>query len=168
MTSLGARFPLAAGRAVWGLAERARAHHAWTAGGVPPPPLPAELARTEATDAGVFAVTAAPTLGVGGLALGAWRIDTIGASAGAVASEGQQPTVLALLGWAPWHLLRIAGYICLLVTLSDVTLARLGEKPVRLRHFLRGLGPAIALLAAGWAAELTLSVWWQTLLHAWL
>lgn len=166
VTVLAARFPLAARHGIWLGEERARELHSWIAtGGTPEADVGGSL-RDGATELGLFAVASAPTVGVGGLGLGAWRLQVIGASVGAVAGTARSPGKLALLGWAPWHLAEIAGCICLLAALADLALTRLRREPVRLAHLLRGALPGLALVIVSWAAELALSPVWQAWMHA--
>ncbi|MEE8142327.1 MAG: hypothetical protein V3T77_04445 [Planctomycetota bacterium] len=57
-----------------------------------------------------FLVLVILTRGVGGLLLGVMLLDYMNAYVGALAREGN-PWLLALLGWHPWAILRVTGFL---------------------------------------------------------
>ena len=106
---------------------------------------------------GVFLLLARTTAGLGGLAMGAVLFGWMGAYTGALAARAVNPSAL-LLGWHPWAVLRVAGFILLGLACTE-PMARRGLPPLPGRQRLWRWGLALCLADAilkGLAAE-----WWR-------
>ena len=116
-----------------------------------------------------FAVLTVVTAGAGGLILGTWLLDYMNYYVGSLTRASDQPLAAALLGWHPWAVLRVIGFIAIAVALAPLGLALLARLrrrppppgPLVARRFL-ALG--LALVAADAVLKTVLAPTWQGIL----
>lgn len=138
---------------------------AWVRTGVGPESDPATFVPRHAAYAGVFTAAAIATGGVLAMPLGASLMNQMGEYVGAMAARSAHPVVSALLGWHPWALVRITGYVMIGVVLSGVVLGRVRRFPFSLRANARWLQVGLALLMLDIALKWVLAPSWSVLLR---
>jgi hypothetical protein len=118
---------------------------------------------------GSFSLLAAATGGLLGIALGAILIGYMSYYVGALAAEGSAPFTALLLGWPPWAILRVVGFVIVGIVLAEPLLRAASHRltggssapraPCRSWYVVAGLLLITdvllkALLATAWAALL--------------
>lgn len=130
----------------------------WVQTGVGCESTPACFIPQHLTHLAVFTLATVVTAGLGGLAFGAVLFGWMGAYTGGLAQLSQNPLGL-VLGWHPWALLRVAGFLFLGVALGEpLARWRLPPLPGRSRLLLQGFTLLLADLALKWV----LAQWWRT------
>jgi hypothetical protein len=71
-----------------------------------------------------FSLLAVATAGLLGLALGAVMVAYMSFYVGALAAAGGAPSTAFLLGWPPWAILRVIGFVIIGIALSEPLLRR--------------------------------------------
>jgi len=69
-----------------------------------------------------FTVLTAVTAGAGGLVLGTWLLDYMNYYVGSLVAASTKPWLAAVLGWHPWAVLRVIGFIALAVAMAPLGL----------------------------------------------
>ncbi len=106
-----------------------------------------------------FGVLVAFTRGAGGLFLGVVLLNYMNAYVGALSLRGN-PALLALLGWHPWAVLRVAGFL-----LTAILLIRPMEEG-RLRRKQKGWAGVFMLLAGDLLLKWLLASTWRDIINA--
>ncbi|MBI4168827.1 MAG: hypothetical protein HY510_02685 [Acidobacteria bacterium] len=90
---------------------------------------------------GAFALLAAASGGILGMALGAVMVGYMSYYVGALAAAGGAPGIALALGWPPWAILRVAGYVLL-----GIAVAQPGIEAAARRRRARRSGLALPAL----------------------
>jgi hypothetical protein len=138
---------------------------AWVQTGVGPESDPSTFVPRHLAHAAVFSAAAIATGGVLAMPMGAVLMNSMGDYVGTLAARGAHPLPLVLLGWHPWALLRIVGFVILGVVLSGVVLSRLLRFEYSLLVQRRWLVIAVALLALDIVLKWALAPAWSPLLR---
>ena len=104
----------------------------WVRTGVGPESMPSVFLPRHAAHAAVFAAASAVTGGVLSMPMGAALMNQMGEYVGAMAATSAHPVASALLGWHPWAIVRITGFVIIGVVLSGVLLSRVWRVPYSL------------------------------------
>ena len=115
--------------------------------------------------AGVFTAAAIATGGALAMPLGASLMNQMGEYVGAMAAGSAHPVVSVVLGWHPWAVVRIIGYVMIGVVLSGVVLGRVRRFPYSLRENVRWLQVGLSLLVFDIALKWVLAPSWSVLLR---
>lgn len=75
--------------------------------------------------AALFAATSFATGGVFSMPMGAALMNQMGEYVGSMTAQSKSPLASAILGWHPWAVIRIIGFVIIGVVLSGVLLSRL-------------------------------------------
>ena len=137
----------------------------WVRTGVGPESDPATFVPRHLAYAAVFSAAAIATGGVLAMPMGAVLMNSMGDYVGTLAAQGAHPAPLVLLGWHPWAIIRIAGFVIIGVVLSGVMLSRVLAFEYSLRGQQRWLVIALALLALDIALKWMLAPAWSPLLR---
>ncbi len=137
---------------------------AWVRSGVGPESDPATFVPRHAAYAAVFSLTSLATGGALAMPMGSVLMNQMGEYVGSMAATSAHPTVSAILGWHPWALVRIAGFVMVGVVLSGVVLSRVLGFPYPLRAERRWLQVGAGLLALDLALKWVLAPSWAVLL----
>jgi hypothetical protein len=101
-----------------------------------------------------FVAATALTGGFGGLLLGTILLNYMNFYVGMLALNGDHPALLAVLGWPPWAVLRVVGFVLLAVALAEPfwNLAGREKRPLSLRwsYLWFGLGLVVLDVALKW------------------
>ena len=115
------------------------------------------------------AVFCALALGTGALLampLGAMLMNYMAYYVGALGAASAQPWKAMALAWAPWAIIRIAGFVTLGVVLGGPLLARILGFEYRLRAQFRWLGLAGAALLADVVLKWALAPIWREMIRS--
>jgi hypothetical protein len=137
---------------------------AWVRTGEGPESNPGVFLPQHAASTAVFAVTALATGGLVAMPLGAVLVNQMGEYVGALAATSARPGLAIVLGWHPWALLRVAGFVIGGTLLSAVALSRVGRAPVPLAAVRPWLAAAVALIVADVLLKWWLAPFWAGLL----
>ena len=137
----------------------------WVRTGIGPESTPAVFVPRHAAHAAVFAVASLVTGGVLSMPMGAALMNQMGEYVGAMAATSAHPVASAVLGWHPWAVVRITGFVIVGVVLSGVLLARVWRIPYSLFAERRWLAVGAALLVADVVLKWALAPAWATLLR---
>jgi hypothetical protein len=138
---------------------------AWVRTGVGPESDPAAFAPRHVAYAGVFSVTAVATGGALAMPMGAALMNQMGEYVGAMAAASAHPFVSAVMGWHPWAVVRIAGFVIIGVVLSGPLLSRVRRFPFSIAAERRWLGAGAALLVLDLLLKWLLAPSWAVLLR---
>ncbi len=109
----------------------------WVRTGVGPESEPGVFIPRHLAYAGVFTATAVATGGALAMPMGAVLMNQMGEYVGAMARQSANPVTSVLLGWHPWAVVRVIGFVMIGVVLSGVLLSRVMTFPYSLaRHRL--------------------------------
>ncbi|HYT69675.1 MAG TPA: hypothetical protein VEL51_24865 [Vicinamibacterales bacterium] len=113
-----------------------------------------------------FCVLAIATGAVLAMPLGAWLMNYMSYSVGALGAASAHPWKVMALAWVPWAVIRIAAFVVLGVVLGGPLLARLLHFDYRLRERRGWLAIAAAGLLADILLKWTLAPSWRELIRA--
>lgn len=111
----------------------------WVRTGVGAESTPSVFIPRHLAYAGVFAATSLVTGGALSMPMGAALMNQMGEYVGAMTAQSKSPFASAVLGWHPWAVIRIIGFVMIGVVLSGVLLSRALNFPFSLaaeRHWL--------------------------------
>ena len=137
----------------------------WVRTGVGPESVPAEFVPTHVAHAAIFAVAAAATGGVLAMPMGAALVNQMSDYVGALAAAGPHPVAVAVLGWHPWAVVRVIGFVIIGVVLSGVALSRFWRFPYSVSSHRGWLAAGVALLALDLFLKWLLAPTWGLLLR---
>jgi hypothetical protein len=106
----------------------------------------------------LFACLTLSTGGLGGLALGSLLMAWMGAYTGGLAQASQSPWAL-ILGWHPWAVLRVVGYLLLGVALAEPLIR---GKRLHLPPGDRWIWAGLFLCALDLLLKALLASWWRS------
>lgn len=125
---------------------------------------PAAFVPQHAWHLGLFVLLTLISGGLLGLGMGAVLLGYMSYYVGALMA-GPAPGTAAVLGWPPWAVARVGGFILLGVLLSRPLLSRLARRPIPSEGEGRLYLLAAALLVADVALKWTLAPTWSSLLR---
>jgi hypothetical protein len=137
---------------------------AWVRTGVGPESTPSVFIPRHLEYAGLFAATSFATGGVFSMPMGAALMNQMGEYVGSMAAQSKSPLASAVLGWHPWAVLRIIGFVMIGVVLSGVLLSRLMNFPFSLVAERRWLAIGAALLLVDIVLKWLLAPAWGEML----
>lgn len=150
-------FPGTCGHIFPGAARYREAMLTWVQTGVGCEGTPACFIPQHLTHLALFTVATVSTGGLAGFAFGVVLFGWMGAYTGGLAQLSGSPLGLAL-GWHPWALLRVAGFLFLGVALAEpLARWRLPPLPGRTRLLVQGF----LLVAVDLALKWILGEWWR-------
>jgi hypothetical protein len=137
----------------------------WVRTGVGPESQPGVFIPRHLAYAGVFTVTALVTGGALAMPMGAVLMNQMGEYVGAMTRQSDHPATSVILGWHPWAIVRVIGFVIIGVVLSGVLLSRVMGFPYALVIHRRWLYLGAGLLALDIALKWVLAPAWATLLR---
>jgi len=137
----------------------------WVRTGVGPESEPATFVPRHLGYAAVFTAAAISTGGLLAMPMGAVLMNSMGDYVGTLAAGGAHPLPLVVLGWHPWAILRIVGFVILGVVLSGVVLSRVWSFEYTLSAQRRWLAIGVSMLAIDIALKWMLAPAWSPLLR---
>jgi hypothetical protein len=138
---------------------------AWVRTGVGPESQPSVFIPRHLGYAAVFAVAALVTGGLLAMPMGAMLMNSMGDYVGTMTGASAHPVASALLGWHPWAVVRIVGFVILGVVLSGPLVARVSGMRFDLRAQRGWIGVGAGLLALDILLKAVLAPWWGRLLR---
>lgn len=158
-------FPSRAERTIWNGAEYASEMMEWIETGVGPEGTPSLYLPQHAAHFAAFNVACLASAGLGGLIMGAALLNYMNFYVAVLIEEASNPLLAAFLGWPPWAILRVIGFILVSVPLSALLLrrfrwCRVGPNISYWKYYLWGVGLVVcdAILKA------VLAPYWRELL----
>ncbi len=136
----------------------------WVRTGVGPESDPAQFVPRHAGYAAAFGGLSLATGGALSMPMGAVLMNQMGEYVGAMAARSANPLTSAVLGWHPWALMRVAGFVMMGVVLSGVVLSRWLRFPFSLSAERRWVAVGGALLVLDVALKWALAPAWGALL----
>lgn len=106
---------------------------AWVRTGIGPESQPSVFVPRHVAYAAVFCTASVATGGALSMPMGAVLMNQMGEYVGSMAAQSASPVASVVLGWHPWALVRIAGFVMIGVVLSGVLLSRLMKFPFSLQ-----------------------------------
>jgi len=138
----------------------------WVRTGEGPESEPATFIPRHLGNAAVFTATSLATAGALSMPMGAVLMNSMGDYVGSLARSGARPWTLAVLGWHPWAVIRIAAFVILGVVLSGPLLGRLLSFEFSLASGRRWMAAGAVLLVLDIALKWALAPAWGRLLRA--
>ncbi len=137
---------------------------AWVRTGVGPESEPLVFIPRHLAYAAVFSGASLATGGALSMPMGAVLMNQMGDYVGTMASQSASPASSLLLGWHPWAITRVAGFVMIGVVLSGVLLARVMTFPFSLAAERRWLEIGARLLVVDIVLKWLLApIWGQAL-----
>lgn len=137
----------------------------WVATGEGEESHPSQFIPLHALHLALYVPIALLTAGLGGMVMGSILTNYMDFFVASLALRSTRPLLAALLGWFPWSLLRVAGYVILGVLAAEPLLGRLrGRTVARGAERKRLLGIALALFVADVVVKSLLAPRWGALL----
>jgi hypothetical protein len=136
----------------------------WVRTGIGPESQPGVFIPRHLAYAGVFAGTALATGGALAMPMGAVLMNQMGEYVGSMARQSAHPMTSILLGWHPWAIVRVIGFVMIGVVLSGVVLSRILTFPYSLTRHRRWLFAGAGLLALDIALKAVLAPAWGAIL----
>ncbi len=161
--------PEVAAQVIWKGPEYAAEMMGWVRTGGGPEGSPSLYLPQHALHFAAFNAACLATAGLAALYMGAALLNYMNYYVAVLALEAEIPWMAASLGWPPWAVLRVAGFILVSIPLSRVLLRRAWGYRIRpddryLRYYMWGLGLVLldaalkAVLAPHWRALLLKSL----------
>jgi hypothetical protein len=129
--------------------------------GVGPESTPSVFIPRHLAYAAVFSAAAIATGGALAMPMGAALMNQMGEYVGAMAAQSASPALSVILGWHPWAVLRIAGFVMIGVVLSGVVLSRVMSFPFSLSAERRWLAIGARLLVVDLVLKWMLAPAWS-------
>ena len=126
---------------------------------------PSEFVPVHLAHAAVFTITAVATGGALAMPMGAALVNQMSEYVGALAASAPHPVLVAVLGWHPWAVLRVIGFVILGVLLSGPVIARAAPTRYRLRDYRGWIVAAAGLLIGDLALKWMLAPTWAVILR---
>lgn len=136
----------------------------WVRTGIGPESQPSIFIPRHLAYAGVFSATALATGGALAMPMGAVLMNQMGEYVGSMARQSAHPVVSAVLGWHPWAIVRVIGFVIIGVVLSGVMLSRVLKCPYSLARHRGWLFLGLGLLALDIALKWVLAPSWGAIL----
>ena len=136
----------------------------WVRTGIGPESSPSVFVPRHAAHAVVFAVASVATAGLLSMPMGAALMNQMGEYVGAMAATSAHPVASAVMGWHPWAVVRVTGFVILGVVLSGVVLSRVRRFPYSVVAERRWLMLGAALLLVDVLLKWALAPTWAVLL----
>ena len=113
----------------------------------------------------VFSAAAIATAGLSAMPMGAVLMNQMGEYVGAMAGDSINPLASAVLGWHPWAVVRVIGFVIIGVVLSGPLLSRWSGTPFSLGAHRRWLQLAVGLIGLDLALKWALAPAWSRILR---
>lgn len=126
---------------------------------------PAVFLPRHLRNAVVFAAAAVGSGGIVSMPFGAIQMNYMGEYVGAMMARSRQPWRSALLGWHPWSVARVAGFVILGVVFSGIVLGKLFGFPYSLARQGAWVGVGGSLLVLDVGLKWALAPAWGRLLR---
>lgn len=136
----------------------------WVRAGVGPESQPGVFIPRHLAYAGVFTATALATGGALAMPMGAVLMNQMGEYVGSMARQSAHPVTSVILGWHPWAVIRVIGFVMIGVVLSGVLLSRVLKFPYSLTRHRRYLFVGVGLLGLDIALKWILAPAWGPIL----
>jgi hypothetical protein len=136
----------------------------WVLTGVGPESTPSQFIPHQIGHAGLFAGAALASGGALAMPMGAVLMNSMGDYVGSMAHVSAHPAASIVLGWHPWAVIRIIGFVIIGVVLSGPVLARVWRFPFSLRAQWGWLRIGAGLLVLDIALKWLLAPTWGRLL----
>ena len=136
----------------------------WVQTGRGPESEPSTFIPRHLTSAAIFSGAAIATGGVLAMPMGAMLTNSMGDYVGSMAHLSAHPPASIVLGWHPWAVIRIIGFVMIGVVLSGPLLGRVLKFPFSLRDHTRWLRIGGGLLVLDIALKWALAPAWGRLL----
>jgi hypothetical protein len=137
----------------------------WVRTGIGPESQPSVFIPRHLAYAGVFSIAAIATAGVLAMPMGAMLMNSMGDYVGSMAAASAHPFASAILGWHPWAVVRIIGFVIVGVVLSGPLIARVSGTTFDLRSERRWIVIGAGLLAIDIVLKAVLAPSWGRLLR---
>jgi hypothetical protein len=136
----------------------------WVRTGIGPESQPGVFIPRHLAYAGVFSAAALATGGALAMPMGAVLMNQMGEYVGAMARQSAHPATSVILGWHPWAVVRVIGFVIIGVVLSGVLLSRVLRFSFSLARHRRFLYVGASLLALDIALKAVLAPAWGAIL----
>ena len=136
----------------------------WVRTGIGPESQPGVFIPRHIGYAAAFTAAAIATGGALAMPMGAVLMNQMGEYVGSMARQSAHPTTSVMLGWHPWAILRVIGFVMIGVVLSGVLLSRVLKFPYSLARHRRFLFIGGGLLALDIALKAVLAPAWGAIL----
>ena len=113
----------------------------------------------------LFCTTSLLTAGVWGLAFGAVLLNYMNFYVASLVLKAHRPLLVYLLGWPPWSLLRVIGFVVCGVALSEPFLSQLFRFRLEFRRSFRLFGFGLFFILADILLKAYLANFWRNLLR---
>jgi len=137
----------------------------WVRTGLGPESTPRVFVPSHVKYAAAFSGLSLASGGVLSMPMGAVLMNSMGDYVGSLARTGSRPWALAILGWHPWAVIRIVGFVIIGVVLSGAVLGRILRFRFSVWSERRWLLIGAALLVLDIALKWTLAPWWGRMLR---
>jgi hypothetical protein len=136
----------------------------WVRTGIGPESQPGVFIPRHLGYAAVFSGAALATGGVLAMPMGAVLMNQMGEYVGAMARQSAHPATSVILGWHPWAVVRVIGFVIIGVVLSAVLLSRVMKFPYSLARQQRFLLVGVGFLALDIMLKAVLAPAWGAIL----
>jgi len=136
----------------------------WVRTGIGPESQPGVFIPRHLAYAGVFTAAALATGGALAMPMGAVLMNEMGEYVGSMARQSAHPATSVMLGWHPWAIVRVVGFVMIGVVLSGVLLSRVLKFPYSIVRHRRFLFVGAGLLALDIALKAVLAPSWGAIL----
>jgi hypothetical protein len=136
----------------------------WIRTGVGEESDPSRFIPLHATHFAAFALLAFVSCGALALALGAALLAYMNFYVGSLIRVATEPAAVALLGWPPYAILRVVGFVLVAAALAAFARARLARRPAA-PSFRRCLGLGVALVVTDALVKALIAPAWGELLR---
>jgi hypothetical protein len=137
----------------------------WVRTGRGPESQPSVFVPRHLGYAAVFSVASIATAGIASMPMGAVLMNQMGEYVGAMTAQSVNPFASALLGWHPWAVVRIIGFVMIGVVLSGPLLSRFRGVPFSLADHRGWLQLGVALLVLDLLLKWALAPAWARILR---
>jgi hypothetical protein len=161
-----AAWPERAAQVIWRGPEYSAEMQRWIVTGEGGEGSPSIFLPQHALHFAVFCVACLGTAGFAGLYMGAALLNYMNYYVSELALAASSPARAAAMGWPPWAVLRVLGFILVSIPLSAVILGRIsGYRSPPGRRYLRYCVWGVLLVILDAALKAVLAPHWRELLH---
>lgn len=140
----------------------------WVRTGVGEESSPSRFLPVHATHCAAFVVLSRISLGFFGLAMGAALLHYMNFYVGSLLAHATHPVAIALLGWPPYAVIRVIGYVTLASALAALGRRRARGESIEIPAIRRALLVGFALVVLDVLVKATVAPSWGEMLAGWV
>lgn len=168
MVALITRFHETTGRAIFHGPEYVDEMFRWVRTGIGAEGTPSMFIPQHLLHTGIFIVLSLVSGGLLSLVMGSMLMNYMSFYVGSLILNSRNTGLAILMGWHPWSIFRVAGFVVLGVILAEPLICRITGRPYQSGDVRKYVLFVVAALLTDAIMKALLAPWWGSILHRWV